>query len=116
MIDPSKLQAGATAVYGEEAFQRDFGDLQPVPEERTIAASDLQTFELGGRSAPVPGHPGACQPPRLHIRPPERLPVYTATPSASGTPQFRRDGRPLVVATTTPVAFDPDAWFDSLDT
>ncbi len=72
MIDPSKLQAGAIAVYGEEAFQRDFGDLKPVPEERTVAASDLQDFELGGRGA-VSRHPGARQPPRLHIRSPQRL-------------------------------------------
>ena len=30
MVDPSKLQAGAIAVYGEAAFQRDFGDLQAI--------------------------------------------------------------------------------------
>ena len=59
MLDPSKLQAGATAVYGEEAFQRDFGELLPIPEERTIAASDLQSFELGRRKLQfldTPGH------------------------------------------------------------
>jgi glyoxylase-like metal-dependent hydrolase (beta-lactamase superfamily II) len=29
--------------------------------------------------------------------------------------ELRTRGAPLLAATTTPVAFDPDAWFDSLD-
>jgi glyoxylase-like metal-dependent hydrolase (beta-lactamase superfamily II) len=37
LIDPAKLTAGAVAVYGEDAFARDFGALQPVPEARVIA-------------------------------------------------------------------------------
>jgi glyoxylase-like metal-dependent hydrolase (beta-lactamase superfamily II) len=114
MLDPSKLQAGATAVYGEEAFQRDFGDLMAVPEERTIAASDLQTFDLGGRSLQfldTPGHANhhGC------IFDHQSSYLFTGDTFGLGYTQFRRGGEPLVVATTTPVAFDPDAWFDSLD-
>ena len=47
MLDPSKLQAGATAVYGEAAFQRDFGELLPVAEQRTHAAADLEDQKFG---------------------------------------------------------------------
>jgi glyoxylase-like metal-dependent hydrolase (beta-lactamase superfamily II) len=43
LIDPAKLTAGAIAVYGEDAFARDFGALQPVPAARVIAAEDGQT-------------------------------------------------------------------------
>ncbi|MGB5452655.1 MAG: MBL fold metallo-hydrolase [Sedimenticolaceae bacterium] len=114
MIDPSKLQAGAIAVYGEEAFQRDFGDLKPVPEERTVAASDLQDFELGGRRLQfldTPGHAnhhGCIFDHRSGY-------FYTGDTFGLGYRQFRHNGSALVVATTTPVAFDPDAWFESLD-
>jgi glyoxylase-like metal-dependent hydrolase (beta-lactamase superfamily II) len=40
MIDPSRLQAGATAVYGEEGFAKDYGKLIPIPVERVIKADD----------------------------------------------------------------------------
>ena len=59
MIDPSRLAAGATAVYGEEAFARDYGELLPVDEDRVVAAEDGQDFNLSGRAISfydTPGH------------------------------------------------------------
>lgn len=114
MIDPSKLQAGATAVYGEEAFQRDFGDLEAIPEQRTLAASDLQSFALGGRTLQflhTPGHANhhGC------IFDHASGHLYTGDTFGLGYGEFRVHGKPLLVATTTPVAFDPEAWFNSLD-
>jgi len=114
MLDPSKLQAGATAVYGEEAFLRDFGQLLPIPEGRTIAAVDLQSFDLGGRTLQfldTPGHANhhGC------LFDHQSGYLYTGDTFGLGYKQFRHDGSALIVATTTPVAFDPDAWFDSLD-
>lgn len=115
MLDPSKLQAGATAVYGEEAFARDFGDLLPVPEDRSVAASDLQTFGLGERQLQfldTPGHANhhGC------IFDHASGYLYTGDTFGLGYREFRAGGRsPLLVATTTPVAFDPQAWFDSLE-
>ena len=114
MVDPAKLQAGATAVYGEQAFQRDFGDLMPIPEQRTHAAADGETFELGRRQLQfihTPGHANhhGC----LFDQAGGHL--YTGDTFGLGYRQFRRDGDVLLVATTTPVAFDPDAWFDSLE-
>lgn len=114
MIDPARLQAGATAVYGPEAFARDFGELLPVAEERTIAAADLQTFALGRRTLQflhTPGHANhhGC------IFDQASGYLYTGDTFGLGYTEFRDGREPLLVATTTPVAFDPDAWFDSLD-
>jgi glyoxylase-like metal-dependent hydrolase (beta-lactamase superfamily II) len=114
MIDPSKLQSGATAVYGEEAFQRDFGDLVPVPEERTHAAADGEVFQLGGREIEfidTPGHANhhGC----LFDRSSGWL--YTGDTFGLGYRQLQTQQAPLLLATTTPVAFDPDAWMESLD-
>lgn len=114
MIDPSKLQAGATAVYGEEAFQRDFGTLMPIDEDRTLAADDLQTFELGNRRLQflhTPGHANhhGC------IFDHQSGYLYTGDTFGLGYTEFRNEGEPLLVATTTPVAFDPEAWLGSLD-
>lgn len=50
MIDPSKLQAGATVVYGEAGFKQDYYALTAIPKERVIAAAEGQCFDLNGRS------------------------------------------------------------------
>jgi glyoxylase-like metal-dependent hydrolase (beta-lactamase superfamily II) len=114
MIDPSKLQAGATAVYGEQAFQRDFGDLVPVAAAHAVAAADGEGFALGGRTLQTvhtPGHANhhAC------IFDSHSGYLFTGDTFGLGYRELRRDGEPLLVATTTPVAFDPAAWFDSLE-
>ena len=59
MIDPSKLIAGATAVYGEEEMARSYGAIQPVPKERVIVAEDNHVVDLAGRELvciDTPGH------------------------------------------------------------
>ncbi len=59
MIDPAKLTTGATMVYGEEAFARDFGQLQPIAEERVIVSKDGLEINLAGRKLTLvhtPGH------------------------------------------------------------
>ena len=59
LADPSRLMAGARAVYGD-ALDRLFGVLAPVPAERIIALEDTGTVDLGaGRrldSHYSPGH------------------------------------------------------------
>ncbi len=47
LADPSRLMAGARAVYGA-ALDRLFGALAPVPAERIIALEDTGTVDLGG--------------------------------------------------------------------
>ena len=114
MIDPSKLQAGAIGVYGEEAFLRDFGELIAIPEARTLAASDQQTFELGGRRLQFIDTPGHANHHGCFFDHQSGY-LYTGDTFGLGYSQFRQGREPLLVATTTPVAFDPDAWYDSLD-
>ena len=113
LIDPSKLQAGATAVYGEAAFARDFGDLEPIPEARGIAAEDGQAFPLGGRELRfyhTPGHANhhGC------ILDGATGWLFTGDTFGLGYRELASLS-PWIVATTTPVAFDPEAWQASLD-
>jgi len=44
MADPTKLQAGTMAVYGEEKYRQIYGELVPVAEDRLLIADD--GFEL----------------------------------------------------------------------
>jgi len=117
MVDPSKLQAGAMAVYGEEAFMQDFGELQAIDPSRAIAAEDGQAFELGAAKLTfidTPGHANhhGC----IHDSTSGYL--FTGDTFGLGYQEFAQasaSGIPYLVATTTPVAFDPDAWMSSLE-
>jgi glyoxylase-like metal-dependent hydrolase (beta-lactamase superfamily II) len=59
LIDPSKLWAGATEVYGEAEMERSYGHIVPVPSDRLDVTHDGQIIELAGRPlrfADTPGH------------------------------------------------------------
>ncbi|MCP4634945.1 MAG: MBL fold metallo-hydrolase, partial [Methyloversatilis sp.] len=59
MIDPSKLIAGATAVYGEQAMADMYGDILPVDAARVIETHDGFVLDFNGRPLEfidTPGH------------------------------------------------------------
>ena len=114
MIDPAKLAAGATAVYGEEEFARHFGKLVPIPEERVIVADDGMQIDLGGRLLTfldTPGHANhhGCILDQLTSG------FFTGDTFGVSYPELDTPAGPFLFAPTTPVAFDPDAWQESLD-
>ncbi len=113
MIDPSRLQAGATAVYGQAAFARDFGSLDPIPASRCIPAGDGQTFQLGQRTLRYIHTPGHAN---HHGCIFDSSSGYLFSGDAFGL-GYRElaTPTPYIVATTTPVAFAPEEWQASLD-
>ncbi len=59
MIDPTRLIAGATAVYGAEEIARSYGRIEPIPEQRVVVAEDGHRVDLAGRELVLlhtPGH------------------------------------------------------------
>jgi glyoxylase-like metal-dependent hydrolase (beta-lactamase superfamily II) len=114
MIDPTRLAAGATAVYGEVAFLKNFGELIPVAEERIIVADDGYSLDLKGRTLLFLDTPG-------HAR--HHYSIYDQTSNGFFTGDifglsYRELDTPasqFVFPTTTPVQFDPEAWHHSLD-
>lgn len=59
LVDPAKLVASATMIYGRERMASLFGDVRPVPADRIRALAGGDTIELGGRSLvawATPGH------------------------------------------------------------
>ena len=55
LVDPSKLLASATRLYGEENMERLWGEVAPVPESNVRPLSGGETVE-GFRVAYTPGH------------------------------------------------------------
>lgn len=49
MADPSRLTAGVKAVYGEEFFERVYGQLDPIEEDRMRVPADGESIAWGSR-------------------------------------------------------------------
>ncbi|WP_456417991.1 MBL fold metallo-hydrolase [Thiolapillus sp.] len=114
MIDPARLQQGARDVYGREMFQRCFGSLIPAAEERCLALHDGERLSLGKRRLyfiDTPGHANhhGC------FFDQESASLYTGDSFGLHYRELDHQGIPWLMATTTPVAFDPASWMKSLD-
>src|SRR5215831_1250629 len=61
LVDPTKLIAGAEAVYGEERFRRMYGQLVPIPAARVRVVADGERVTLGARTLELIHTPGHAQ-------------------------------------------------------
>jgi glyoxylase-like metal-dependent hydrolase (beta-lactamase superfamily II) len=114
MIDPGKLWAGARDVYGEQAMLRNYGSLVPVDPSRVIEAPDGFRLELGGRSLLFLDTPGHA---RHHFCVWDEATRSMFTGDTFGL-AYRELASPrgaLILPTTTPVQFEPEALVASID-
>lgn len=114
MIDPAKLSAGATAVYGEEKFKQDFGEIIPVDERRSIEAPDGFRLSLGSRELLCLDTPGHARH-HISIYDNQSRGIFTGDTFGISYREFDTDRGPFILATSTPIQFDPDAWHETLD-
>ncbi|HET8553701.1 MAG TPA: MBL fold metallo-hydrolase [Rhodanobacteraceae bacterium] len=113
MIDPSKLWAGATAVYGEEEMRRSYGALKPIPAERVVEAPDGHEVNLPGRILRCLDTPGHA---RHHnaIHDTRSGHVFSGDTFGLSYRELDSDKGPFIIPTTSPVQFDPDALHASI--
>ncbi|MBU0600965.1 MAG: MBL fold metallo-hydrolase [Gammaproteobacteria bacterium] len=108
MIDPSKLIAGATEVYGEQAMADMYGDILPVAADRVIETHDGFTLDFNGRTLAFIDTPGHAK--HHHcIWDALSQSWFTGDTFGLAYPECTVDGRAFVFPTTSPVQFDPDA-------
>lgn len=114
MLDPEKLQAGAIAVYGETEFNAALGALLPVPDDRAIVAEDGLELQLGSRVFKIIHTEGHA---RHHICIYDELSAgfFTGDTFGLSYPGLLTEQGRFILPTTTPIQFDPDAWFLTLD-
>ncbi len=113
LIDPEKLIAGATAVYGEEEMQRSYGSIQPVPESRVRIVADGETVMLAGRALECIDTPGHA---RHHHCIWDARSRSWFTGDTFGLSYRELDGPQgaFILPTTTPVQFEPEALRSSI--
>jgi glyoxylase-like metal-dependent hydrolase (beta-lactamase superfamily II) len=114
MVDPSRLWAGASEVYGEEAMRRSYGSLVPVPAARVVEAPDGFALELGGRPLVFLDTPGHA---RHHvcIWDEASRSMFTGDTFGLSYRELASDRGAFILPTTTPVQFEPEALKVSID-
>jgi glyoxylase-like metal-dependent hydrolase (beta-lactamase superfamily II) len=113
MTDPSKLIAGASAVYGVQALQRMYGEILPSPTERCRAVADGECLPFGSASwmfLDTPGHA------RHHLSVWDSVSqgFFTGDTFGLAYREFDDAHGVYLIPTTTPVQFEPDAWRETL--
>ena len=113
MHDPSKLQAGAEAVYGKKRVSETYGALVPIAEERMIVVEDNHKLDFNGRELLFIDTPGHA---KHHYCIYDLLSegVFSGDTFGLSYRQFDNDGDILIIPTTTPVQFDPTALKESI--
>jgi glyoxylase-like metal-dependent hydrolase (beta-lactamase superfamily II) len=113
IVDPGKLVAGATAIYGEEAMARLYGKVTPVPPGKITIPRDGDEFRVGNRAITCLDTPGHA---RHHLAYHDASANAVFTGDAYGMSYLelvRPEGR-CAILTTSPVQFDPNAMRDSM--
>jgi glyoxylase-like metal-dependent hydrolase (beta-lactamase superfamily II) len=113
LVDPSRLVASAKRVYGEQRFERFYGEVRPVPEERIAAVADGEYIDWAGHTLAfyeVRGHANH----HIAIHDETAGVVFTGDTFGVAYPRFQRGRRPFVFASTPPTDFDPAHMRDSI--
>ena len=108
MIDPTRLIAGATAVYGAEEIARSYGQIEAVDAARIVVADDGHRIDLAGRELVLLHTPGHAQ---------HHYCVWDArsrswfTGDTFGLSYREMDSArgAFILPTSSPVQFDPEA-------
>lgn len=113
MIDPARLEAGARAVYGDALFDRTYGKLIPIAEDRVQIMEEGAEVSLGERQLRFIDTPGHA---RHHfcVHDSQTNGWFTGDTFGLSYREFDTDNGAFVFPTTTPVQFDPDALKDSV--
>ncbi|MFK5986129.1 MAG: MBL fold metallo-hydrolase [Pseudomonadota bacterium] len=114
MIDPSKLQAGASAVYGEQPFKELFDTLLPIAEERVTEMTDGMQLDLNGRILHLIETPGHA---RHHLVVWDEVSqgLFTGDVFGNGYPALHSSKGRYLMPVTSPVQFDPRLWHESIE-
>jgi len=104
LVDPERLVASATKVYGPDAFEAIYGSVDPVPADRVRTVEDGEAIDLGSARMAFLHTPGHA---RHHLvaHDPACDTVYTGDTFGLAYPRLQRAGR-FVVASTSPTDFD----------
>jgi glyoxylase-like metal-dependent hydrolase (beta-lactamase superfamily II) len=108
LVDPARLIAGATAVYGAEEVARSYGRIEPVPASRVVESHDGMVLDFAGRTLRLIDTPGHAR--HHHCLFDERSRSwFTGDTFGISYPELDGARGPWIFPTSTPVQFEPEA-------
>jgi glyoxylase-like metal-dependent hydrolase (beta-lactamase superfamily II) len=108
LVDPAKLIAGATAVYGEAEIARSYGRIEPVPAERVDVSHDGMVLDFHGRAFTLIDTPGHARHHHCLFDARSRS-WFTGDTFGISYRELDSARGPFLFPTTTPVQFEPEA-------
>jgi glyoxylase-like metal-dependent hydrolase (beta-lactamase superfamily II) len=114
MTEPEKLIAGSKVVYGEERFNRLYGQLVSIPTDRIAVTQDGVRYRLGGRELELIHTPGHA----MHHYAIVDFAHASIFPGDTFGVSYREMDSPggvFILPATTPTQFDPDQLIASID-
>ena len=114
LIDPSKLVAGAMAVYGEEKFKEYYGEIIPIDANRVTEADDNFILDFDGRELRFIDTPGHA---RHHfcIWDKTTKTMFTGYTFGISYRDLDHQDDVYILPSTSPVQFDPEALTKSIN-
>ena len=114
LVEPSRLMAGARAVYGDEEVARTYGEVIGVPAERVLRTADEMTLEIAGRPLKFLDTPGHA---RHHhcIWDARSRGFFTGDTFGLSYRELDTAQGAWSMPTTTPVQFEPEALRHSIE-
>lgn len=113
MVDPARLIAGATAVYGAEEIARSYGPIEAVPAERIVVAEDGFVAMLGERALQCVHTPGHAQH-HLCVWDARSRSWFTGDTFGLSYRELDSAQGAFIIPTSSPVQFDPEPLKDSI--
>ena len=114
MIDPSRLQASASSVYGEAEFKKQYGNLVPIDQQRVTEANDGLRLNFQNRLLEFIDTPGHA---KHHVCIIDKTSngMFTGDTFGVAYPKLTVSGQPFIFPPSSPVDFDPADWLESID-
>ncbi|MBF0358436.1 MAG: MBL fold metallo-hydrolase [Magnetococcales bacterium] len=114
LVNPEKLKASATAVYGEERFKTTLGDIIAVDSERVVTPADGDKLLVGGRELLLIDTPGHARH-HLAVWDQKSRGLFSGDSFGISYREFDGGTTPFIFPATTPVQLDPELLHNTLD-
>lgn len=114
MADPSRLETGTRAVYGDTSFERMYGSLRPIPGNRIRTVADEEVIDWCGRPLRFMHTEGHARHHYCILDEAHGL-IFSGDSFGLSYREFDSDAGEFILPSTTPVQFDPDAALATVD-
>src|SRR5215472_6944742 len=114
MTDPSRLIAGAEAVYGALRFRRLYGQLVPIPAARVRVVADGERVTLGGRTLELIHTPGHAQHHYVVVDA-AHASIFSGDTFGISYRALDTENGAFITPSTVPTQFDPEQHIASID-